>query len=245
MSMSPRTRAAKTKQTPRARAVEPTVAQPRAAEATRAKILRSAEDLFGEHGFDGVSVRQIALAAGVPVALINYHFGAKEGLYRAIFEMRSPAIVDDRLAGLRLAELEPDPDRKLELIIRALIVPMIHLRNTEKNSSYARILARETSSPSRHSKEIIGEFFDPVARKMIEAMGQALPDRRPEEIHWAYHMMIGAMVFFMADTGRIIRLSDGSCDPDDEMTTATHMVALLHAALKHGRVPEPPRKGNL
>jgi len=240
--MSPRARTARTKED---QGHEAAGQAPRAGDLTRTKILHSAEDLFGEHGFDGVSVRQIALAAGVPVALVNYHFGGKEGLYRAIFEMRSPAIVDDRLAGLRLAELEPNPDRKLELIIRALIVPMIHLRNTEKNSSYARILARETSSPSRHSKEIIGEFFDPVARKVTEAMMQALPDRRPEEIHWAYHTMIGAMVFIMADTGRINRLSDGTCDPDDEMSTATHLVALLHAALKHGRVPEPPRKGNL
>src|SRR5690606_18928012 len=88
--------------------------------ATRARILQAAEVEFADHGFDGVSVRQIALRADVPVALINYHFGSKEGLYRAIFEMRASMIIDDRIAGLRLAGMEPDRDRKVEMIVKAV-----------------------------------------------------------------------------------------------------------------------------
>jgi AcrR family transcriptional regulator len=203
---------------------------------TRERILASAERLFGELGFDGVSARRIAIDARVPVALVTYHFGSKEGLYRAVFDLRTPTIVDQRVAGLQVAASETDPDRRLELVIKALIVPMIHLRNTEKNASFARILAREISDPSSNDRKIIHELFDPVARRMIDAIAAALPDRSLEEVHWAYHVMLGAMVFIMADTGRIARLSGGRCDPDDEAATAAHMVALLHAALKHGRV---------
>jgi AcrR family transcriptional regulator len=210
--------------------------QEKAGVAARRRIVEAAERLFGERGYDGASIRQIAIAAGVPVALANYHFGSKEGLYRAIFELRTPTIVDQRVAGLQLAQSEPDPDRRLELVVKALIVPMIHLRNTEKNASFARILAREVSDPSSRNRSIIGDFFDPVARLMIKAIGEALPDRTLEEIHWAYHVMLGAMVFTMADVGRIARLSDGRCDPDDEAATAAHLVALLLAALKHGKL---------
>lgn len=208
---------------------------------TRERILKAAEAEFADHGFDGVSMRQIALRAEVPVALVHYHFGGKEGLYRAIFEMRAPMIVDQRIAGLRFAEMEPDPERKVELIVKAVLVPNLHMRSTEKNSSYARILAREVSDPKSHSRNVIAEFFDPIAHKVMEALHKALPDRTIEEINWGYQMMLGAMVYTMADTGRISRLSGGRCDPEDEMSTATHLVALMKAALLFGRVPAPAR----
>jgi AcrR family transcriptional regulator len=210
----------------------------RNAAATRTRILMAAEAEFADHGFDGVSVRQIALRADVPVALINYHYGSKEGLYRAIFEMRAPMIVDQRIAGLRLAEMEPDQERRVEMIVKAVLVPNLHMRSAEKNSSYARILAREVSDPKSHNRKVIAEFFDPIAYKVTEALHNALPDRTIAEIHWGYQAMLGVMVYTMADTGRISRLSDGRCDPEDEMTTSTHLVALMKAALLHGRVPK-------
>nr|WP_295467911.1 TetR/AcrR family transcriptional regulator [Mesorhizobium sp.] len=210
----------------------------RSAAATRARILESAEAEFADHGFDGVSVRQIALRAEVPVALINYHYGSKEGLYRAIFEMRAPMIVDQRLAGLRLAEMEPDQERKVEMIVKAVLVPNLHMRSAEKNSSYARILAREVSDPKSHDRKVIQEFFDPIAYKVTEALQKAMPDRTIEEIHWGYQAMLGVMVYTMADTGRISRLSGGRCDPEEEMATSTHLVALMKAALLYGRVPK-------
>lgn len=210
----------------------------RNAASTRSRILFAAEAEFADHGFDGVSVRQIAMRADVPVALINYHYGSKEGLYRAIFEMRAPMIVDQRIAGLRLAEMEPDEDRKVEMIVKAVLVPNLHMRSAEKNSSYARILAREVSDPKSHNRKVIAEFFDPIAYKVTEALHKAMPDRTVEEIHWGYQAMLGVMVYTMADTGRISRLSGGRCDPEDEMTTSTHLVALMKAALLFGRVPK-------
>ena len=51
------------------------VAEP--ASDTKSRLLRVAERLFAEHGFDGVSVRQLTAAAGVNLAAVNYHFGSK------------------------------------------------------------------------------------------------------------------------------------------------------------------------
>lgn len=48
---------------------------------TRNKILLIAHKLFSEKGINGVSVREIAKAADVNVAAINYHFGNKDSLY--------------------------------------------------------------------------------------------------------------------------------------------------------------------
>src|SRR3546814_8146356 len=63
------------------------------------RILQAAEDCFGEHGIDAVSLRQIAIAAGQGnTAAVQYHFGSKEGLLEAIFQHRLPAIDQRRKA---------------------------------------------------------------------------------------------------------------------------------------------------
>jgi len=55
-------------------------------EDTRRRILEAALDLFAAHGYEGASTRQIAEGAGVNLPAIQYYFGNKEGLYRAIIE---------------------------------------------------------------------------------------------------------------------------------------------------------------
>ena len=70
----------------------------------------------------------------------------------------------------------------------------------------------------------------------VQGPASPMPDRTIEEINWGYQAMLGVMVYTMADTGRISRLSGGRCDPEDEMTTARHLVALMKAALLYSRV---------
>ena len=49
---------------------------------TKQRLLDAAEVLFAEKGFDGVSIRELAAAADVNVAAVNYHFQGKQNLYR-------------------------------------------------------------------------------------------------------------------------------------------------------------------
>ena len=54
-------------------------------------ILDVAEKVFSELGFDGASTRTISGEAGVNMAMLNYYFGSKEGLYLAVFERKISA----------------------------------------------------------------------------------------------------------------------------------------------------------
>ncbi len=56
------------------------------AETTRERILRAATGLFASQGIGRTSVREIAAAAGVNLALVSHHFGGKEKLYAACVE---------------------------------------------------------------------------------------------------------------------------------------------------------------
>jgi len=51
-------------------------------------ILDVAERVFSDHGFDGASTRMISGEAGVNMAMLNYYFGSKEGLFLAVFERK-------------------------------------------------------------------------------------------------------------------------------------------------------------
>ena len=55
-------------------------------EAVRASLLRAARELFAQRDFKATSVREIAAAARVNPAMIHYHFGDKDGLYRAMLQ---------------------------------------------------------------------------------------------------------------------------------------------------------------
>lgn len=52
------------------------------------QIMEAAERLFADRGFAGTSVRDIAEAAGVNLAMISYYFGSKEKMMEAVFQHR-------------------------------------------------------------------------------------------------------------------------------------------------------------
>ena len=62
--------------------------------ATERAMLDAAERLFSERGFETVSVRAIAQAAGVSHALVHRYLGSKEEIYRAVMR-RSEDLIRD------------------------------------------------------------------------------------------------------------------------------------------------------
>jgi AcrR family transcriptional regulator len=102
------------------------VTRPRGKEATRERILQAARTLFGEHGYEQVTIRMIAAAADANIALVGRYFGSKAGLFRAVLE-GEPTIndlfVDDgeelprRLAEYAAERMSHPPDSP---ILRAL-----------------------------------------------------------------------------------------------------------------------------
>ncbi len=203
-------------------------------EGAQSRILHAAEELFANSGIDGTSVRQIAEKADVPVGLINYYFGSKDGLYRAIFQARAPVVVEERRVGLAMAAMEDDPRRRLEMIVKAILVPMLNLRSREGINHFSLLLARETGDPRSTERGILQEMFDPIAREIIEQLKLIWPERSDAEVHWAYQMIIGVMIFIMADGGRITRLSEGRADPENVDETLRVVVPLLLNGLASG-----------
>lgn len=70
---------------------------------TRSRVLLAARTSFGERGFDGATIRDVAARAGVDPALVHHYFGSKQQLFVAAMELPLdlPALVLRLLEGPR------------------------------------------------------------------------------------------------------------------------------------------------
>ncbi|MGQ0652007.1 MAG: TetR/AcrR family transcriptional regulator [Betaproteobacteria bacterium] len=212
------------------------MAAKRSGDRTRERILDAAERLFSEHGLDGVSMRDIALRARVQLALANYHFGSKEGLYGAVFKRRIDPLSVERRARLARVLERPGARPTVEEVLDALARPWVELRKRPAGIAYARLVAREAGDPAEGRRGIVKKLLDPVARDFIAAMERALPDQPRSRVNWAYHFFIGALLLILANPQRVRRLSGRLCRIDDDRVVMDEIVGFFSASFK-GRKP--------
>ncbi len=111
-------------------------------EATRRQILVTAVRLFAEHGYADTTSKMICREAGVNIAAVNYYFGSRDDLYRAVLDEVHEHIVNEReMAVITSADLPVE--QKLERVLDAYIDTAF-----DGQSWYARIWAHELISPS-------------------------------------------------------------------------------------------------
>jgi AcrR family transcriptional regulator len=60
---------------------------------TRQAILDATRKVLRDNGYSGLSTRDVALAAGVPLSQIHYHFSSKQGLVVAMFEHQNAQLL--------------------------------------------------------------------------------------------------------------------------------------------------------
>jgi AcrR family transcriptional regulator len=102
---------------------------------TKEALVLVAERLFAAHGIDGVSIRQLLLAAGVANnSAVQYHFESKAGLVRAIVDYRAPYLAERR----RLLWTQA-PDGDLRAAVEAQFLPVAEVAEFE-DSHYMTFL---------------------------------------------------------------------------------------------------------
>lgn len=193
---------------------------------TRELIVEAATTLFSERGFDGATAEDIARAAGVNKAMINYHFRGKEGLYRTIL---------DELLG-RVAE-------ELQAIARAPLASQERLGryldvfaalHREKPATSA-LLMREVLSGGRFLEATMLTRFLAVFRSIqsILAVGAADGSFQSVEPLMTHLTIMGGLMFFFASAPfreRLLAAAPIAITPP----TADDFIAHLKHLLAHG-----------
>jgi AcrR family transcriptional regulator len=185
---------------------------------TRDRILDAAERLFGQHGFPCTSLRQITDAAGVNLAAVNYHFGSKEDLYKAVLLRRLRPVNEERMKLLthaeQLAGEQPVPIRSiLETFIRPLLG---HATDVSRGGiSLLRLISRELTDPQPFMMAENVREFDPLVGRYTRVLTQTLPNVPVPELFWRMQFTIGGILYAAAHQYDFERISNGLCRGDD------------------------------
>ncbi len=115
-------------------------------------ILDVAEKVFSDVGFDGASTRMISGEAGVNMAMLNYYFGSKEGLFLAIFERRIATFRD--LLDVITGNNDTTAWQKMEIYIDTW-VERIFNNNCFQKMLYQEISMRKRGGLSDKINEIL------------------------------------------------------------------------------------------
>lgn len=193
---------------------------------TRERILDAAERLFAQHGFTGTSLRRIVSEAEVNLAAVNYHFGSKEALLRAVVARLVEPTNAARLARLDAVEAAAGVAPALEAVLDAFIAPVV--RRAHELGPRAGILGILFGRSGHDSpgvvRGILREQFQVVRDRFLDALERALPGEPREHLAWKLHATIGAMSFCATNPGTNALLPP-LFDPDDHDRSIERLVS--------------------
>jgi len=175
---------------------------------TRARILDAAERLFAQGGFDGASMRDIAVAADVPVALVSFHGGAKETLFETVVARRAETLARHRLDALEAARADRGA-LDLRSVLNCFISPYLHLAATggAQWTAYARLIAHV--SADERWRPISERCFDPTVAVFVAELAGQLPKADTRRIAGAFVFSISAMLSLATSRWRIEAMAGG------------------------------------
>jgi len=150
------------------------------------RILLAAKTLFARQGYDATTVRQICEAAGVNVALVSYHFGGKENVFRALFEHFLP--------NGRIHEVADSPiDNPVESM-RVLIRELTEFRLREPDMV---VLLQQEIMFSTSRISVIQQFAFPIWVYLRKVLGQGreMGMFRFHSLDHAFMSVVGSILY--------------------------------------------------
>jgi len=165
----------------------------RPSEVTRERILKAAERLFAERGYDGASIRAIVAKARVNQAAINYHFDGKDGLYREVLRGAFRALTEQQLGHAREMKVMSREEAVAEFIGRQLHPLMAR----DEYSRHTRLFNWETVRPTAVFRSLVSEEAAPFMGLAGDLVRRFMPDADQRTVTVAAIWLIGQCGVFL------------------------------------------------
>jgi AcrR family transcriptional regulator len=177
-------------------------------EDTARRILLAAIEVFADEGYEGASTRSLASRAGVNAPAIQYYFGSKEGLYRAVIA-HIANLVEERLAPLAqriTAALtgEPTPPELTALLLDLLdgFLDLVVCRGIPEAAALllARAEIENAAALDALQQAVLRLAFGPAFAVVARLLGLAESD---EEVKIRTFMIFGQAMVFKKRTSKM------------------------------------------
>lgn len=211
----------------------------------REALLGAAITLFSSNGYNAVSLREIAKAAGANVGSLTYHFGSKAALLREIYQRHTEPMNNRRTELLGEARRIHDPEERLMAILRAYVLPAFSSSSDFDGGgvAFTRMRAVLSAEGNEDARTIIAGAFDTTSRAFLDAIADCLPNAEREGLVWRSHFLLGALYYALINPERVTRLSDGAVDGNDRDTAVNQIVEASFASFRSldtkGRATRP------
>jgi AcrR family transcriptional regulator len=207
----------------------------------REAILAAAEELFSTNGFNAVSVRDIAQAAGANPGSVTYHFKTKDGLLLEIYQRHCAPMNHRRSELLAEARRVRDVKDRLEAIVRAYVLPAFSSGSDLAGGGvrFTRLRAIMSAEGNEVARRIIAQTFDDTSHAFIDAIHETLPQIPRNEIVWRSHFLLGALYYTLVTPERVLRLSRGEADGNDPGEAIEQLVQSTVASLQAPALDRP------
>lgn len=211
----------------------------------REAILAAAEELFSTNGFNAVSVRDIAQAAGANPGSVTYHFKTKDGLLLEIYQRHCLPMNLRRSELLEAAKRVRDPKDRLEAIVRAYVLPAFSSGSdlAGGGARFTRLRAIMSAEGNEVARKIIAQTFDDTSHAFIDAIHETLPHIPRNEIIWRSHFLLGALYYTLVTPERVSRLARGEADGADPGEAIEQLVQSTVASLQAPPLDRPMPAG--
>ena len=212
---------------------------------TAKRLLDTAERLFGERGYDGVGLRELAEAAKVNLGAATYHYGSKEALYLEAFLRRFRPVNAERLRLLREAEANAKGrPLAVEKIVDCMVRPPF-LQGMEHPEFHA-LLARNLIIPPDFAGPALYREVEPNIEVFAAALRRSIPHLSEDLVRLRELFSMGALLLFSVRVGR----TRPRRNPRQEEGIIKELVRFITAGLRSKpavsdderlRLPRPPK----
>jgi AcrR family transcriptional regulator len=198
---------------------------------TKDKILDAAEFFFADKGFNGTSLREITSKAEVNLAAVNYHFGSKKELIKAVMSRYMNELAPKLEFSLNKL-CESRDDISLEQVFTAFVEPLLWLNVFKENgtSTFLQLLGRGYTDSQGFLRWFLTTQYPNVISNFVSAVKKAYPELSAEEMFWRLHFTMGTVVFTMSSSDALIDIAESDFNNKIDISGVIHQVIPYVAA---------------
>jgi TetR/AcrR family transcriptional regulator len=154
---------------------------------TRELLISKATPLFAKKGYAGTTVKDIMDATGMNISLVSYHFGGKDGLFKACIEQFGKS----RLALAEKILTPPKSKKEFEVRLQMFLESIIDIHVEQPDIT--DLMHREFDNQSTRSMDVFENTFLRVFQMLLDFFSTA---QKQKIIRNDVNAQMAGMMFF-------------------------------------------------